>query len=220
MKSLRLIAASVVLAVVTTITASAQTAPGRQQPAATPRPAATSPAPAGASAPVTPPTLTGKLAIIDSSFFADEKNGITRVVNAMKGINAQFQPQQTELDRMKNSYDALVAEIQKTAAVADPKTIAAKTDQAEQLKRDLERKAQDAQAAVERRQREVLGPLQEEVFNALQSYAQSRGIAVVIDMNRVPVLFVADSVDITRDFITEYNRTHPATTAAAAPGRP
>ncbi|HEX8162249.1 MAG TPA: OmpH family outer membrane protein [Pyrinomonadaceae bacterium] len=218
MKSLRLIAASVALAVATTITASAQTAPGRQQPAATPRPAAPSPAaPAGGGA---APTLTGKLAIIDSSFFADEKQGITRVVNAMKSINAQFQPQQAELDRMKNNYDALVADIQKTSAVADPKSIASKTDQAEQLKRDIERKAQDAQAAVERRQREVLGPLQEEVFNALQTYAQSRGIAVVIDMNRVPVLFVADSVDITRDFITEYNRTHPATTAAAGTGRP
>jgi Skp family chaperone for outer membrane proteins len=217
MKSLRLIAASVALAVVTTITASAQAAPGRQQPAATPRPAAPSPAPAGGGA---APTLTGKLAIIDSSFFADEKQGITRVVNAMKGINSQFQPQQAELDRMKTNYDALIADIQKTSAVADPKSIAAKTDQAELLKRDIERKAQDAQAAVERRQREVLGPLQEEVFNALQTYAQTRGIAVVIDMNRVPVLFVADSVDITRDFITEYNRTHPATTAAAGTGRP
>ena len=215
MKSLRLITASVALAVVTTITASAQAAPGRQQPAATPRPAAPSTAPAGGGA---APTLTGKLAIIDSSFFADEKQGIARVVNAMKGINAQFQPQQAELDRLKTNYDALVADIQKTAAVADPKSIAAKTDQAEQLKRDMERKAQDAQAAVERRQREVLGPLQEDVFNALQSYAQARGIAIVIDMNRVPVLFVADSVDITRDFITEYNRTHPATTAST--GRP
>jgi outer membrane protein len=216
MKSLRLITASVALAVVTTITAGAQAAPGRQQPAAaTPRPAA------GASAaPATPPTLTGKLAIIDSSFFADEKNGIARVVNAMKGINAQFQPQQTELQGMATRYQTLVDEIQKTSTVADPKTIQAKTDQAELLKRDIERKQQDAQAAVERRQREVLGPLQEDVFNALQGYAQSRGIAIVIDMNRVPVLFVADSVDITRDFITEYNRTHPATTAAAGTGRP
>jgi outer membrane protein len=216
MKSLRLIAASVALAVVTTITASAQAA-GRQQPPAATRPAA----PAGTSSsalPATPPTLTGKLAIIDSSFFADEKQGIARVVNAMKGINAQFQPQQTELQGMATRYQALVDEIQKTSTVADPKTIAAKTDQAEQLKRDIERKQQDAQAAVEKRQREVLGPLQEDVFNALQGYAQSRGIAIVIDMNRVPVLFVADSVDITRDFITEYNRTHPATTAAA--GRP
>ena len=109
-------------------------------------------------------------------------------------------------------------EIRKTSTVADPKTIQAKQDQAEQLKRDIERKQQDAQAAVEKRQREVLGPLQEDVFNALQSYAQARGIAIVIDMNRVPVLFVADSVDITRDFITEYNRTHPATTAST--GRP
>jgi outer membrane protein len=217
MKSLRLITASVVLAVVTTITASAQAAPGRQQPAATPRPAGA--APAGASsAPATPPTLTGKIAIIDSSFFADEKAGIARVVNAMKGISAQFQPQQAELDRMQNSYNALVADIQKTSAVADPKSIQAKTDQAEQLKRDIDRKVEDAKVALGKRQEELLGPLQQDVYNALQAYAQQRGIAIVIDMNRVPVLFVADSVDITRDFITEYNRTHPATTAAA--GRP
>jgi Skp family chaperone for outer membrane proteins len=65
-----------------------------------------------------------------------------------------------------------------------------------------------------------LGPLQDDVFNALQTYAQQRGIAIVIDANRVPVLYVADSVDITRDFITEYNRTHPATSAATTPGRP
>ena len=214
MKSLRYITASVALAVVTTISASAQAAPGRQQPAATPRPAG----PAASTAPATPPSLTGKIAIIDSGYFTDEKEGIARVVNAMKGIAAQFQPQQNELEQMKARYDALVADIQKTSAVADPKSIAAKTDQADQLKRDMERKAQDAQAAVERRQREVMTPLQEDVFNALQAYAQARGIAVVIDMNRVPVLVVADSVNITRDFITEYNRTHPATTAAA--GRP
>ncbi|MCA1630136.1 MAG: OmpH family outer membrane protein [Acidobacteria bacterium] len=215
MKSLRFITASVALAVVTTITASAQTAPGRQQPAATPRPA---PATGASTAPATPPSLTGKIAIIDSGYFTDEKEGIARVVNAMKGIAAQFQPQQTELEQMKSRYDALLADIQKTSIVASPQSIATKTDQAEQLKRDMERKAQDAQAAVERRQREVMTPLQEDVFNALQAYAQARGIAVVIDMNRVPVLVVADSVNITRDFITEYNRTHPATTAAA--GRP
>ena len=66
----------------------------------------------------------------------------------------------------------------------------------------------------------MLGPLQEDVYNALSVYAQARGISLVIDMNRVPVLYASESVDITRDFIVEYNRTHPATTASATPGRP
>ncbi|MDT7603314.1 MAG: outer membrane protein [Acidobacteriota bacterium] len=216
MKLFRIVAASVALAVIQVISAGAQT-PGRQPatgaPAARPQPAATTTA---------PPSLTGKLAVIDSGAFADEKAGINRVVNAMKNINAQFQPLNTELQGMQNRYNALLDEIQKTGAVADPKTLAAKQEQADQLKRDMERKAQDAQVALEKRRGEVLGPLQEDVYNALQTYAQQRGISLVIDMNRVPVLYAADSVDITRDFITEYNRTHPATTAAATTptGRP
>ncbi|MDT7543290.1 MAG: outer membrane protein [Acidobacteriota bacterium] len=205
MKSLRLIAAGVALAVVSIANASAQTA----------RPATSQPAAGNAAA----PSLTGKIAVIDSSAFADEKAGIARVVNAVKGISAQFQPLNNELQGMQTRYNTLAEEIQKTGAVADPKTLAAKQDQAEQLKRDMERKAQDAQVALEKRRSEVLGPLQDDVYNALQTYAQQRGIAIVIDSNRVPVLYVADSVDITRDFIIEYNRTHPAV-AAATPGRP
>jgi Skp family chaperone for outer membrane proteins len=219
MKLFRISAASVVLAVILVASASAQT-PGRQPAATAPaRPQPTAPASTTSSA---PPSLTGKIAVIDSGAFTDEKAGINRVVNAMKGISTQFKPQGDELQRMQASYTTLADEIQKTSAVADPKTLAAKQEQLDQLKRDMERKAQDAQAAVEKRQREVLGPLQEDVYNALSVYAQQRGISLVIDMNRVPVLYAADSVDITRDFITEYNRTHPATTAAATPppGRP
>jgi outer membrane protein len=208
MKSFRIFAASVALAVILVISAAAQT-PGRQPAATTPpRPQPTATVPASTSS--APPSFAGKIVVIDSGAFTDEKAGINRVVNAMKGISAQFKPQGDELQRMQTSYNTLADEIQKTAAVADPKTLAAKQDQLAQLKTDMERKAQDAQAAVEKRQREVLGPLQEDVYNALSAYAQQRGISLVIDMNRVPVLYAADSVDITRDFIAEYNRTHPA----------
>lgn len=204
MKSIRLIAASAALAAALPIAVAAQTT--ARQPAAG--------VPAGSAA---APSLMGKIAVIDSGAFTDDKQGITRVVNAMRGVDAQFQPQRTELQGLQTRYNALVEEIQKTGAVASPQTLAAKQEQADTLKRDIERKAQDAQAAIEKRSRDTLGPLQEEVFNALQTYAQQRGISLIIDMNRVPVIYAADSVDITRDFITDYNRTHPAT---ASTGRP
>jgi Skp family chaperone for outer membrane proteins len=217
MKLFRIITASVALAVALVVSVGAQTT---RPPATTTAPAVRpQPQPAPPTSAATP-SLVGKFAVIDSGAFTDEKVGITRVINAMKVISTQFQPLNTELQGMQTRYNTLVDEIQKTGTVADPKAIAAKQDQADQLKRDMERKAQDAQVALDKRRGEVLGPLQEDVYNALSVYAQQRGIAIVIDANRVPVLYAAASVDITRDFIAEYNRTHPATTAAVTPGRP
>jgi len=207
MKLFRLIAAACLVAASLVISAGAQTA-ARPQPAA--------PAQGGAAAAAS----TGRIAIIDSSAFSDEKAGIARVVNAMKTVDAQFQPVRTEVQGMQTRYQALVDDINKTSAVADPKTIATKTDQADTLKRDMERRMQDAQISIKKRMDEVLGPLQEDVFNSLQAFAQQRGISIIIDASRVPLIYAADSVDITRDFIAEYNRTKPATASAGGAARP
>lgn len=205
MKLFRFIAAACVIAASLSLSASAQT-PARPQPAA--------PAAGGASA----STATGRIAIIDSSAFSDDKAGIGRVVNAMKAVDAQFQPIRTEVQGMQTRYQALVDDIQKTGPVADPKATAAKADQADQMKRDIERKTQDAQVSIKKRMDEVLGPLQEDVYNSLQTFAQQRGISIIIDASRVPLIYAADSVDITKDFITEYNRAKPATASAAPAG--
>jgi len=204
MKLFRFFAAACLLAASLVISASAQTA-ARPQPAA--------PATQG-----TAPASTGRIAIIDSSAFSDEKAGIARVVNAMRTVDSQFQPVRTEVQGMQTRYQALVDDINKTSAVADPKTIATKTDQADTLKRDIERKTQDAQISIKKRMDEVLGPLQEDVYNSLQAFAQTRGISIIIDASRVPLIYAADSVDITKDFIAEYNRTKPATASAAPAG--
>jgi len=204
MKSFRFIAAAFALAASLVISVSAQT-PAARQPAATPA--------AGGSA-----AATGRIAVIDSSAFSDDKAGIARVVNAMKSVDAQFQPVRAEVQGLQTRYQTLATEIEKTATVAKPQEIQAKTDQAETLKRDIERKTQDAQLAIQKRMQEVLGPLQEDVYNTLQAYAQQRGISVIIDVSRVPVIYFADTVDITKEFITEYNRTKPATASAAPAG--
>ena len=176
-----------------------------------------------ASAQTTTPTAsaqTGRIAVIDSAAFSADKEGIARVVNAMKTVDAQFVPLRNEVQGMQTRYQALVAEIEKTKDVAEPRATAAKVDQADTMKRDLERKTQDAQISVQKRMQEVLGPLQEDVYNSLQAFAKQRGISVIIDASRVPLIYFNDTVDITKEFITEYNRTKPATASAAPAGRP
>lgn len=203
MKLFRFIAAAMMLAASLVISAGAQTA----TPAARPQTAA-----AGGAA------QTGRIAVIDSAAFSVDKEGIARVVNAMKTVDAEFVPLRNEVQTMQERYNALVADIQKTAPIADPKTIATKSDQAETMKRDIERKTQDAQISIQKRMQTVLGPLQEDVYNSLQVFAQARGISVIIDASRVPLIYFNDTVDITKEFVTEYNRTKPATASAAPAG--
>jgi hypothetical protein len=46
-----------------------------------------------------------------------------------------------------------------------------------------------------------------------RSFAKARGINVIIDAAQVPLLYAADSIDITRAFITEFNSKNPVTAA-------
>jgi len=231
MRQFRLMSAAIVLAalVMTALPTFAQTRPAAGAPA---RPAATTaatPSPAAARPPATntgQPAVTtaganlaGKVAIIDSRAFGDEKEGITRVVNAFKSVSTQFKPMGDDIENMKKRYEALVEDIRKTQQLAAPAATQQKVEQAEQMKKDIDRKAEDLQNAGQKRLAEVLGPLQEDVFTTMQAFAQQRGISVIIDVSRMAEAFVyvGPSVDVTREFIAEYNRLKPATASAARP---
>lgn len=164
----------------------------------------------------TRPSLEGKVAVIDTSAFMDDKAGIRRVVAAMSQIEAEFKPQSDELQRMRAHYDDLVKQI--NAGTGDPATLRRASDEADQLKVTIDRKADDAKAAYQKRVSALMGPIQEDVSRALDAYAKQYGIALIIDISQVP-LIVPDGakVDITDHFISIYNQGHPATAAAPAP---
>ena len=161
------------------------------------------------------------VAIIDSAGFSDEKAGIARVMVAMQQLEARFLPVRNELRTMRERLNTMRTDIQKKRQVQDPSLTAKQTEDADRLELEIKRKAEDAQASYQRDSAAVLDPLQKDIGTALTAYAQSKGIALLIDANRVPILFAASQIDITKDFIAEYNRTHPAGTAPApAPARP
>jgi Skp family chaperone for outer membrane proteins len=120
---------------------------------------------------------------------------------------------------MQTRAQALESEINKLREAPegtpiDQRALQTKIDQLEQLKKDIQRKSEDAQAAYNRRRQDLFGPLQEEIGKALEAFAKARGINVIIDGAQVPLLYAADSVDITRAFIAEFNSKNPATASA------
>ena len=158
-----------------------------------------------------------KIALIYSDAFLDAKTGIARFGTVVNALNREFQPRQTELQQLQQKMQALTDDITKTAAVADPRTLQTKQDQLDLMKKDLQRKGEDAQAAYDKRRKEVFTPLQDDIGKALEVYAKAHNINVIIDGSQVPLVYAADALDITRAFINDFNSKNPATAAVSTP---
>jgi Skp family chaperone for outer membrane proteins len=158
-----------------------------------------------------------RIALIYSDAFLDPKAGIAKFNTLLTTLNREFQPRQTEIQQLQQKIQQLTDDIEKTRAVADPKTTLQKQDQLDQAKKDYQRKGEDAQTNYNKRRQEIFAPLQEDIGKALEAFAKQRNINVIIDGSQVPLVYAADSIDITRAFITEFNSKNPATASVTPP---
>src|SRR5215813_8393399 len=163
-----------------------------------------------------------KMAVIYTDAFLDQKTGIAKFNTVLNKLNSEFQKTKDDITQMQNRAAALETEINKLrdapeGTPIDQKSLQAKIDQLDQLKKDIQRKGEDAQAAYNRRRQELFNPLQDEIGKALEVFAKARGINVIIDGAQVPLLYAAESIDITRAFITEFNSKNPVTATTTTP---
>ena len=153
-----------------------------------------------------------KIALVDTDEFLNEKNGITRLVAAAKKVEAEFQPRRTELQGIQAAIDKMTGDLQKAAPVQDPKVSAQQQDAIDQKKKELQRKGEDAQALYQKRLQEMLGPVYDEIAKALDVFAKARGITLILDVTKIQgIVSAAESLDITKPFISEFNSKNPAT---------
>ncbi len=216
MKSISKLSAATFLLSVAALSANAQ---GTRPAANTPRPAATpaaSPAPA-----LNAPVPESKIAFIDTSAFSDEKVGIRRFVAALQQIKRELEPQVHGLTEIQTKAAQLVKDIEtlrKSPAVS-PESIQAKQDEGERLQREFKYKKEDYDALLQKRYREVVGPVSEDIGKELDAFASQRGLTMILDMTKLAdaILTAKRETDITAAFIAYYNAKNPATAAATAP---
>ena len=162
------------------------------------------------------------MAVIYTDMFLDPKTGIAKFNSVLTKLNEEFRKIKEDLTAMQNRGQALETEITKlrdapAGTPIDQTALQSKEDQVTQLKKDIQRKAEDAQAAYNKRRNELFQPLQLEIGKALEAFAKARGINVIIDGAQVPLLYAAESTDITRAFITDFNSKNPVAAATTPP---
>lgn len=162
------------------------------------------------------------MAVIYTDLFLDQKTGIAKFNSVVTKLNGEFQEVKNQITQMQTRATALETEVNKlreapAGAPINQQELQAKIDQLEQLKKDIQRKGEDAQASYNRRRQELFMPLQDEIGKALEAFAKARGINVIIDAAQVPLLYAAESIDITRAFIADFNTKNPVTAATTTP---
>jgi Skp family chaperone for outer membrane proteins len=171
-------------------------------------------------------TATGKIGWIDTGEFSNPQGGIGKYINAMKAIDTEMQPRVNELTTIEQKIKTIIDDVNKMnsnpAVPVKPEVLAAKQEEAQRLQREGQFKKQEYDAAREKRNNEVLGPITGDILKAVSEYAKAKGYSVILDIGPLydarAVLFVDTGANVTKDFIAFYNaRPASATASTAAP---
>jgi len=194
----------------------AQSAAAPAPAAAVPAPAAAVPAHAAPSAAVSSSlSAPVKIAVIDiQAAIIQTKDG----QKAAADLKAKFGPKQSELEKKQSDIAQLQQTLSKGSNTLSEEAKQKTMQEINAKQTTLKRDAEDANADVEQEQQRLMGDLGGKMISVLNKYATENGFALVMDISsqQTPVLFASNTIDITRDITTLYDKVSPTLTSAPA----
>lgn len=169
---------------------------------------------------------TGKVGLVNTFAFDDEKTGITKYRTAVITVDTEFKPDNDKLRTSAARYETLKKELtgfQESVSkgikipISDA-AVQAKVDELGNLERGIKFQQEDAKTRYERRYQAVVGPVLDDIMKAMQDFAKQKGYAVILDGAKLQesgiLMAFDDKYNVTAEFIQFYN-TRPAGTASA-----
>ncbi|MCI0485256.1 MAG: OmpH family outer membrane protein [Blastocatellia bacterium] len=176
----------------------------------------TPPSPAQGGAPALLPK--GKIAFINTSVFYEQLGEFKVKIDA---LNRQFEPRVKDLQGKAERINALETTMQTQRSTLTPARFAEMNEQLEQQKRQYQREAEDLQVEGQRMREQSFQPLDKKLTKFAQDYTARRGITLLMDLanalNSNTVVWYDPRLDVTQDFINEYNKANPVPAGGGAP---
>jgi len=207
MKTILSICAAIAFAGMLAFSTMAQTARPTPTPAVQPRP---TPAPAANT-----PVPQSKIALIDTSAFGDEKNGIYRYVDATKTVAAEFKPRTDEIQGLESRLNTLANELDALmkANPVNQQAVQAKQQQGQNLQADYQTKKAKLDEDLGKRYEQLVSPISRQIGAALDQFATQRGVTMTLDLSKLlpAILTAVPGTDMTQAFINDFNSKNPRT---------
>jgi outer membrane protein len=170
-------------------------------------------APDAAAAPAGP----AKIAVIAFQVAVAQTNEGQR---SFADLQRKYQPKQVQLKALNDEIESLTKQLQAQGDKLSEPERAARAKTIDDKKKQLDRSAEDAQNDMQNEMQELYGALASKVYDVLNDYVKKNSYTLVLDFSQQqnPVLYAADSTNITKAIIDAYNVKSgvPAPTTPAA----
>jgi outer membrane protein len=139
-------------------------------------------------------------------------------------LQSKFAPKKAELDKKQSDLAGMQEQLKKGQATMSEDAKTKLMRDIDSANTRLQRETQDAQTDLDEEQQKIMQELGGKMMAVVEKYAQSNGLAMVIDVSnpQTPVLWAAQSVDITGEIVKLYDQANPGTggTTTATPAAP
>jgi outer membrane protein len=181
---------------------------------------------APAAAAPTAPLVTGTGSKVGTINIEQAVLGCNEGQRDFTALQKKLEPKQSELKSQNDELQALQDQLQKQGDKLNEDARATLVKQIETKKKSFDRAVQDAQEDAQNQQKEIFQRILQKMAPVIIKHAQEGGYAMIVDTSnpwpQSPILWYGEGGDITKAVVDLYNTQSgvPAPAAATAPAAP
>jgi outer membrane protein len=136
---------------------------------------------------------------------------------ASTALKAKYDPRKTALEKRQTELEAMQEKLQKGTGLT-PETRSKMQSEFTTGSRKFKNDADDLNNEVQEEEGKIMQAMASRMGDLIQKYANAHSFSVVLDVSsqQTPVLWAAQSANITADIVKEYDAAYPPKKAAAA----
>ena len=141
-----------------------------------------------------------------------------------KSLQEKYAPRQGQLEKSKRELDDLQAQLAKGRNTMSEEARNNLIRQIDQKTKSLTRDNEDASAEYQQEESKLINAIGQKMMGVVDKYAKEKGYQIILDISspQSPVLYAVNTVDITTEIVTLYDKSEgggsskPAAAPAAA----
>lgn len=154
----------------------------------------------------TAPVLAGNIGFVDAErAVASVKEGQAK----LREFEAWAEPERQRVDALRTKMNDLREQINQQSAVAAEEALQQLRQQELDARREFEEARREFQRQLEVKQNEFLGDVAVKVGTVASEYGKANGLDAIFVLNAQPLVYVAESADITDTIIKLYDERFP-----------
>ena len=126
---------------------------------------------------------------------------------AKKELEKQFNAKKADLQKKEADLKKMAEDLEKKKVALSDDVRAKKQGELQQEMLKFQREVGESQMNIQKKERDLTGPILEKLQGSLEKIAKEKGYAMVLEKSEQSVLWAKKELDLTDDLVKEYEKT-------------